>query len=243
MVALLDLLYPPRCSVCRATGADPLCPRCRLEFIPVPAPFCLRCGCPLRITVARLCPSCRTEEPPYLAARSLTLFEGRMRRAIHRLKFEHRRELGPPLGDLLAFFVQQTAALGRPELVVPVPLHPGRQQERGYNHALLLAQPVARALTIPVLADGLLRVSATAPQTTLRREQRWANVFNAFRVSAECADGVRGRFILLVDDVMTSGATAAECARVLRQSGAARVAVATLARAAPPEEEAVTAAR
>ena len=181
-----------------------------------------------------MCHQCRIGETPFAAARSLTLFEGRVRTAIHRLKFEGRRELGPVLGEMLAFFVRQTAALGHPDLIVPVPLHARRQQERGYNHASLLAQPVSRALGAPLLADGLVRIAATAPQTELRREQRWANVFNAFRANGASADQLPGHAVLLVDDVLTTGATAAECARTLLCAGAASVHVATLARAMPP---------
>jgi len=242
LAGLLDLLYPPRCSVCRLRSGETLCSRCRLEFTPVPPPFCLRCACPLSVGAARMCQQCRTGETLFAAARSLTLFDGRMRTAIHRLKFGGRRELGPILGELLAVFVRQTDSLGHPELVVAVPLHPARLRERGYNHALLLAQPVARMLGVPLMAEGLVRVGATIPQTVLRREQRWANVFNAFRVPAASGDVVRGRSVLLVDDVLTSGATAAECARTLLLGGATAVYVVTLARAMPPGAVGPTAA-
>jgi ComF family protein len=156
-----------------------------------------------------------------------------MRTAIHRLKFEGRRELATPLGNLLASFVCRTPALGRPERVVPVPLHPARQRARGYNHALLLAQPVARALGVPLLPHGLARVVDTVPQTALHRADRWANVTDAFRAGSEPA-ALCGRSILLVDDVLTSGATAAACARTLRAADAGAVYVVTVARAQPP---------
>ncbi len=159
------------------------------------------------------------------------LFEGRLRSAIHRFKFEGRMELGQILGDLLAGFVRGAPTLVDSDLVVPVPMHHRRQRARGYNHATLLAEPVARALRVPLAERALIRLTATAPQTALRRAERQANVRGAFALPPEGADLVRGRSILLVDDVLTSGATAAECARVLLHAGAAAVRVATLARA------------
>lgn len=178
-----------------------------------------------------MCGRCRSEAVPFAAARAMALFEGRLRSAIHRLKFEGRMELGPILGDLLAGFVCGVPALADPDIVVPVPMHRIRLSERGYNHATLLAQPVAEALRAPFTEGVLMRVTATAPQTGLRRDERHANVRGAFGLLSAGADIVRGRSILLIDDVLTSGATVAECARVLLASGAAVVRVATLAMA------------
>ncbi|MDQ7850749.1 MAG: phosphoribosyltransferase family protein [Armatimonadota bacterium] len=158
-----------------------------------------------------------------------------MRTAVHRLKYQGRRELGPVLGRMLAAFVREAPALGEADLVVPVPLHASRERERGFNPALLLAAAVAEALDLPLLPSGLERTVPTAPQSALGLRQRWANVAGAFSVPATGAGMVRGRAVLLVDDVMTSGATAAECAAALRRAGAGRVAVVTLARATPPE--------
>lgn len=159
----------------------------------------------------------------------MALFEGQLRTAIHRLKFEGRRELGPVLGGLLAGFVRGAPALAAADLLIPVPMHRIRLSERGYNHAALLAQPVAEALRAPFTEGALMRVTATAPQSGLRRDERHANVCGAFGLPPAGADIVRGRSILLIDDVLTSGATVAECARVLLASGAAAVRVATLA--------------
>ncbi len=235
LAGILDLLYPPRCLVCRTAGEVPLCTRCRLGFVPVLPPFCPRCACPLGAPeAAGLCRACTARRPPFAAARALALFEGPVRTAVHRLKFEGRRELGPILGRMLAAFAGEEPALEGVELVVPVPLHAARERERGFNPALLLAEPVAEALSLPFLPAGLERPVPTSPQSALGLRQRWANVAGAFSVPPGGAGMVSGRAVLLVDDVMTSGATAAECARALRRAGAARVAVATLARAIPP---------
>ena len=232
LTALLDLLYPQRCRVCRTRGTPVLCELCRSDFAAVSPPFCPRCGCP-RTGTADRCAPCRSGDVPFAVARSMALYEGRLRAAIHRLKFDGRGELGPILGDLLAAFVRQNADLKAPDLVVPVPLHPSREAERGYNHAALLALPVASALGVPLVPRALLRVALTAPQSELRRAARRRNVQGAFRVGRAVAE-IRRKAVLLVDDVMTSGATAAECARTLLEAGADAVAVATLARAVPP---------
>lgn len=229
------MLYPPRCVVCRTVGEGPLCARCRAGFAPVPVPFCCRCACPLGGSEASLCRTCTDRTPPFAAARALAVFEGSVRTAVHRLKYQGRRELGPVLGRMLAAFVREAPALGEADLVVPVPLHASRERERGFNPALLLAAAVAEALDLPLLPSGLERTVPTAPQSALGLRQRWANVAGAFSVPATGAGMVRGRAVLLVDDVMTSGATAAECAAALRRAGAGRVAVVTLARATPPE--------
>ena len=168
---------------------------------------------------------------PFAVARAPALYAGSLRTALHRLKFDGRRALGPPLGEFLADFVRTTAALGRPEIVVPVPLHPSRERGRGFNHAALLAAPVAEALGVPLDAALLERVIDTAPQQTLTEPQRWGNVRGAFRIRVSATGVVRGRVVLLVDDVMTSGATSAECARTLLAAGATEVRVATVARA------------
>lgn len=229
---ILDLLFPPRCLVCGLPDPEILCGYCRRGFQVVPPPICLRCGSPLAATgAADRCPRCRRGTIPFAAARAPALYAGSLRTALHRLKFNGRRALGPLLGEFLAEFVRATAALGHPDLVVPVPLHPSRERARGFNHAALLAAPVAETLGLPMDAALLERVTPTAPQRTLTGPERRANVRGAFRVRASAAAIVRGQALLLVDDVLTSGATAAECTRTLLAAGAAEVRVATVARA------------
>lgn len=231
---LADLLFPPRCRVCRAWGDDLLCPVCRAEFVPLRHPLCVRCGIPLDADGLRpACGRCRREPPPYAAARSAALYTGRLRAAIHRLKFEGRAELGPALGNLLGGFVCATPSLQAAEVIVPVPLHRLRLRERGYNHAALIARGVAEVLRLPLAAGALLRVAPTLPQTDLGRRERYANVRGAFQVDRAGERVIRGRAILIIDDVLTSGATAAGCVQALLAAGAVEVRVATLARALP----------
>jgi ComF family protein len=151
------------------------------------------------------------------------------REAIHALKFGGRRGLANPLGDLLAGLPLSALPGAAPDVLVPVPLHPRRARERGYNQALLLARRLERAWGVPVAADALRRTVATQPQADLDAAARRRNVRDAFAVRSP--ELIAGRHVVLVDDVLTTGATAAECAMSLRRAGAATVGVLTVARA------------
>jgi ComF family protein len=151
-----------------------------------------------------------------------------MREALHAFKFRGRRALAAPLGDLLVEAMGGRLPAGVPALLVPVPLHPRRERERGFNQASLLARRVGRAWRVPVRDDVLVRAVATPSQTELDAAARRANVREAFRLRR--ADLIAGRHVLLVDDILTTGATLSECARCLREGGAATVGALTVAR-------------
>jgi ComF family protein len=154
-------------------------------------------------------------------------YQGALRAAIHRFKYRDGLILERPLGQLLAETVLAGCGGERPDLLIPVPLHPDRLRRRGYNQALQLARQVGRSCALPVVPAGLHRLRETPPQQGLDARVRRTNLCGAFRV----ATAVAGRRVLLVDDVMTTGATARECAAALRQAGAATVEVAVLGRA------------
>jgi len=219
----LDLLFPPRCIVCRRPGTW-LCEGCLSSLPYIGDPFCQRCGMPLR--EGRLCVRCRCRPLRVEGIRSVFLFEGPVRVAVHRLKYRGRRSLAEPLGALMAdWWAQHPAEI---DLVVPVPLHPRRLRQRGYNQAALLAAVLAGRIQQPLAEGVLFRVRYTRPQMELKEVERRRNVRGAFRGR----DGtVRGRRILLVDDVCTTGATLEACADALRKAGAAEVWALTLARA------------
>ena len=150
-----------------------------------------------------------------------------VREAVHAFKFGGKRALALPLGDLLA----ETRALlpiDAVDLLVPVPLHRRRERERGFNQSRLLARRVACAWGVPLRADVLARAAATLPQTDLGAAERRANVRGAFALRRP--DAVAGRHVVLVDDIMTTGATAGACAALLQEAGAATVGVVTVAR-------------
>lgn len=232
---LARLFLPPCCPVCErplgalAASSSGLCAACREEFRPLSSPCCPRCSLPYptRGGTDHLCEPCQRHEPPFLWVAAAGVHEGGLREAVHRFKFGGRLDLDRPLGQLIHQRVGGRLRAFAPEMVVAVPLHPRRLRERTYNQALLLARVLARELDAPVRARALARVRDTGSQQRLSRDERRRNLRQAFVADALVA----GRRILLVDDVVTTGATVAECARALLDAGAASVAVAALARA------------
>jgi ComF family protein len=179
------------------------------------------------------CEECRRTPPPFEWVRAVGAYRDGLRAAVHALKFRGRVAVAAPLGALLAergaALVGLTAADPAPiDAVVPVPLHPARLAERGFNQAELLAAPCARAWGRPLVTGALVRTRPTRPQTELDAAERGANVAGAFAVRRPAA--LAGRRVLLVDDVLTTGATARAAARALREGGAAAVGVLVLAR-------------
>lgn len=228
--ALLDLAFPPICPLCRARlGAgrrDPLCGACWRALERIREPVCRLCGLPL--TIPGLCGACRRRRPVFTYARAAARYGDVVREALHAFKFGGRRALAAPLGDLLAAPGPGALPESAPDLLLPVPLHPRRRRERGFNQSLLLARRVGRAWSLPVRSDILRRTAATTPQTDLSAQARSANVRGAFALRRP--ELVAGRHVVLVDDILTTGATVGECARVLREAGAATVGVLTVAR-------------
>jgi ComF family protein len=204
----------------RQLFASALAPQCAACGAPVPPlnAFCLACACtaqPLRQSAER--------------GTAAFLFGGAIARAICRLKLDRRAEVARPLGDLLS-----RALLGRPRaagptVAVPVPLHPRRLAERGFNQSCLIAGRVAQQLGLPLWPSALVRIRDTVPQATLLREARLANVLQAF--AARHPENVCGKSVVLVDDVWTTGATLEACERALRAAGASEVCWAVVARA------------
>ncbi len=232
---LLQVLFPTFCRLCGAPVLDTPVPRiCGDCWEKVPwltGPVCPRCGFPfaspeaLTHSPGHLCGHCREKEPPFALARAAGAHEGALREAIHLLKYGRQHSLGKRLG---CFLLPPAAALPPPEVVIPVPLHPSRLRNRGFNQSLLLADPVSRGLDAPLDYSSLDRVRPTRPQVELTPEERRANIRGAFAVRRP--ERIEGRRVLLVDDVFTTGATVSECARVLRKAGAQEVVVATLSR-------------
>ncbi len=232
--ALLDFLFPPRCIGCGACTEHPsFCPACTVA-IPLPAsPLCSVCGLPFRGPGDdHRCGACLRRAPRFDRARACAVYrrstetQSPLAIALHRYKYARDVTFGRWLGELLADRCPFTIDH---DVIIPVPLHVERLRWRGFNQALLLAQPLARQSRVPVNPFILRRVRATAPQVGLSEAERRRNLVGAFSVQDRAA--IRGRQILLVDDVYTTGATVDACAKALRRAGAQQVDVLVLAHA------------
>jgi ComF family protein len=211
----LDLALPPTCVGCRREGS-PLCRDCRTWLmVRVENPPGLPVGIPAELP------------PPLLQLEWCAPFTGVTRRAIHELKYAGERRLARPLGEAVAARWRRAGAGG--DVLVPVPASPDRIRERGFDHAALIAAVAGSSLHLPVLR-ALERAHDTASQHALGRTGREANVGGAFRIRDGGAAGIRGRWIVLVDDLVTTGATLAGCATVLLDAGTASVSAVTVAR-------------
>ncbi len=229
--AALDTLYPPTCLACRAaiSHVDALCPGCWRAMGFIERPFCDRLGTPFEQDLGEGLVSIQAvnDPPAFQRARAVARFEdGPARRLVHRLKYSDRGELARPMGAWMAR--AGADVLAEADVVAPTPLHARRLWLRRFNQAAALAREVARRAGKPFESDLLLRVKATRSQVGLTREQRAQNVQGAFRVRAGAP--VKGRRVVLIDDVLTSGATANAAARVLLRAGAAQVDLVVFAR-------------
>lgn len=220
---LADFLFPPRCVGC-ARRDRWLCPACSATLALLPAARCRRCAVPL--TGALVCPRCYREPPRFEQIICRHPYEGPVRDLVHRLKYRRARHL---VGTLVSLIVDDVAALPRPDVVVPVPLHPARARQRGFNQAALLASAIGDALNVRVDAAALERTRDTPSQVSLPFDQRRANVRGAFAGRGN----TRGLTVLLVDDVCTTGSTLDACALALRRAGAVSVTAVVIARVLP----------
>jgi ComF family protein len=216
--SLLDLVFPLRCAGC-SRGRWPFCDRCRERLGAITPPLCVRCGRPWHESVE----GCRDCPPPELAwSRAPFLYDGPVRSALYRLKFSGLRAVAEALGAAMAAIHEHDV-----DVVTWVPLGRKRRATRGYDQARALARVVGRELGLPV-TPLLRRVAETGPQARRSAEERRRAMRGAFSVAANARPPPR---VLLVDDVLTTGATAAECARPLLEAGVEIVALLTAARA------------
>ena len=202
-----------------------LCPECEGKIEWVESPLCVGCGMvfPSREGEDRVCGDCLTDPPPFKRARAAALYDGPPAAAIKRFKFGRQLVYLPVMQTWLKERCREM--LEDADLLLPVPLHPRRLKSRGFNQALLLAQGLTEK---PVAREALIRVRHTDPQVGLNPKERRENVKDAFVVAQP--EAIKGKKILLVDDLFTTGATARECARALNKAGAARVEVLTVGR-------------
>ena len=230
--ALLDLLFPPRCVGCGRVD-HLLCPDCRRSIEKLKDPRCPLCARPVAASKnaspserKSACTLCSRQPLRLDGTTSAAVFDGVMRQAVHALKYRGCTQLASPLAE---FLVDAWNRAGYDaDFIIPVPLHPRRLKERGYNQSILLATEFARRVDMPVRTDMLVRTRRTEAQTQLGAAERRSNVAGAF---ATRGSAVSGHSVLLIDDVCTTGSTLQACADALRDAGAKRVFGLTLSRA------------
>ncbi len=231
---LIDMIFPPRCLACpEATdAAHGLCPKCWANTHFIDGATCCKCGVPLMgdTGVAETCDGCLRHPPAWDRGAAAVIYEGAGREAVLALKHGDRLDMVDPLARWMA-------AAGRDllagcDLIAPTPLHWQRLVKRRFNQSAELAKRLGRQTHKPVVPDLLRKTRPTVPQERMNRAARTANQAGAYAVASRHRGRVEGRAILLIDDVMTSGATLSACADCLRAAGAARVDVLALARVA-----------
>ncbi|WP_308916092.1 ComF family protein [Jannaschia sp. LMIT008] len=231
----VDALYPHACATCDAAVTEPgLCPACWRDMPFGRGDVCPVCATPQAGAIDGPCDACRASPPPWDDGVAALRYEGAGRGFALALKHADRTRHAPLAADWLARRLRGTAGPGT--LVVPVPLHPLRLLTRRYNQSAEIGRHLARLCGADHAPRTLVRTRRTAPQDHRTRADRFANQAGAFRAAV----GVEGRHVVLVDDVMASGATMHHCALALRQAGATRITVAALARVASDRAGAIT---
>ncbi len=230
---LTELIYPTpkECPVCRQEPSyqEGIGENCLRKICLVVPPICRNCGRPLRLKAENkgICSQCNENRYYFSKARAVGLYEGALREYLSELKYRYRPELGEALGKLMVEWVKLDLEFRKVNLIIPIPIHRLKLELRGYNQAEILANPLQRYLGIKLKNDIIIRDKLTESQNSLSKENRFSNIANAFRVIN--TKELSGASVLLVDDILTTGATASEAARVLLRAGALSVKVLTLA--------------
>jgi ComF family protein len=236
--ALVSVFFPAGCRICdqllTTASRVPICEECLASFVRMQAVACTVCGRPLvgfgsAPEQPLLCPACQDHTYAFERARSFALYEGALVKAIVLLKFEQIQPLAGWFAQRLTEVVGNEKEALAADVVVPVPLHHQREKERGYNQAALLSKPLAKMLRLPHKAVLLMRTRPRPDKNILSLEERWESVRGAF--ATRPGSQVDNQRVLLVDDVMTTGATLDACSRALREAGAKSVIGLTVARA------------
>jgi ComF family protein len=221
---LIGALLSQDCVLCAAANAgDILCDACAADLPRLPKPLCPRCALPT--TLGEICGRCLAKPPHYDATLAAYRYDFPLDKLVQSFKYGHRLALGAYFGRQLAALADQVVA----DVIVPLPLHPARLRERGFNQALELAYPLGHARQLPIATTTCRRTRNTPAQAGLAWRERGRNIRGAFHCSADFT----GQRVLLLDDVMTTGASLDECARTLKLHGAVAVSVLVVARALP----------
>ncbi len=235
--ALLDALLPPQCLTCDHPVSEQgqICASCFKDIAFLTHPFCPRCALPAshaQALGAGLCDQCQINPPPWHASRAALRYDTASRRLILPLKYADRTDLARPLARLMARAGAEI--LAEADLLIPVPLHPQRLRMRGYNQAALLARALELLSGVPACLDALVRLRATESLAEMSASLREATVAGAFALRKGRTIRIAEKRIVLIDDVLTSGATATACTQALLAAGAARVSLLVAARVPDP---------
>jgi ComF family protein len=237
--ALVSVVFPAPCRICGQTLTNasgiPICEICLSGFERIADPMCLCCGRPFVSTAAEqatqpLCRLCRVDFYSFERARSFAVYNDALSEAIVLLKYDEVTRLGDWFAARLAEMVSRAPDDWNADVVVSVPLHPDRRRERGYNQAELIARPLAKRLNLKLEKRLLIRTKPRPPQLVLSRSEHWKSVRGAYAMRK--GGKVNNLRVLLVDDVLTTGATLDACARTLKKAGAAAVLGLTVGRVA-----------
>lgn len=237
--AALDFVFPAECMYCHKFLGDDrvaiFCQSCWSKITFMTESVCPRCGQPypsetaLRQTPHFICGVCRTTKIFFDRAVATAYYETVLKEAIHQFKFNYKTGLGKHLAQLMIANLSEELAISQYHVILPVPLHKIRQRHRGYNQSAILAKYIARYCKIPLMVDNLVRIRYTDSQALLEgRKARQTNVKNAFRVIHPTS--LRDKHVILIDDVVTTGATVNECSKTLKEAGVKFILVLTLSR-------------
>jgi competence protein ComFC len=233
---LIDIIYPKICLSCKSKLKkslcvdDIICLECWGKIKKVSPPFCRRCGRHLEKADfdKNICPRCLKDDPHFDRAYAPCVYEGVLKELIHGFKYSKKDYLGRILSNFMADFIREyKLPVELIDMIIPMPLHSSRLREREFNQAQILGENLGKEFNMRVRTDVLKRVRATKTQTSLQDSQRLSNVKGSFCVTKP--DSLNGKSVLMVDDVLTTGATCSEAALALKNAGAYKVIVLTLA--------------
>jgi ComF family protein len=223
---LINIVLPEKCPTCKGSSDEhrtaPFCTQCWSSISLYTGPQCNVCGKPLVSPYAITCSECIVILPPFTRARFFGTYEGVLRQAIYHLKFFGKKRLSRPLAHFLAPLVPDDC-----DTLIPVPIHTNRLRQRQFNQSAMIAKELSKLCGVPMTWDSLLKIKETRPQVGLHAHQRRENVKGSFGI--EKAGAIKNKNVLLIDDVITTGATVRECSQVLKKSGSWKIYVLALA--------------
>ncbi|MDE6903886.1 MAG: ComF family protein [Lachnospiraceae bacterium] len=218
----MDLLYPPRCPICDEVAAEgfSICLKCRKKIRAVEEPVCKKCGKPLGNVRQEFCSDCSKRSHAFAQGKSLWIYEKYVRDSIYRFKYQNRRDYGKVYAKEMAETYGEWICQNHIQAIVPIPLYPGKKKRRGFNQAEEAAVELGRILGIPVKRNLLIRTRDTRPQKELNVSERKNNLKKSFKSTENV---VQLEYILIVDDIYTTGSTIDAASLVLREAGAGKI--------------------